>query len=362
MKTPLHEIHRQLGARMAPFAGWDMPIQYTGIVAEHLATRTACGVFDICHMGEFELSGPTAAADLDRLITSRIGALAVGQCRYGYLLNDAGGVLDDLTCYRLGPDRFMLVVNAGTRPGDWAWVSGHLSSTTTARDRSDELAKLDVQGPVAHTVMTKAFGVPPPALGYFRFCEIALDGAPCLLSRTGYTGEFGYELYFPAARAADFWNRLTAAGATPVGLGARDTLRLEMGYPLYGHELGTGRTPVAAARGLFMDVKKDFIGRAACVRDLEHGAAQYLVGLRLASRQAARAGDAVRAGGNTIGQVTSGSLAPSLNVAVALAYVDAPFTAPGTAVELDVRGRPLPAEVVELPFYREGTARKTPVA
>ena len=343
---------------MAPFAGWDMPIQYDGILPEHLHTRARCGVFDTCHMGEFELRGPTAEADLERLLTARVGDLAAGQCRYAYLLDDNGGVLDDLTCYRFARDRFWLVVNAGTRAADADWIRAHCSAGAVFEDRSDALAKLDVQGPASRSVMERAFGAPCPDLGYFRFAEPTLGGVPCVLSRTGYTGEWGYELYFPAERAVEFWERLLAVpDARPVGLGARDTLRLEMGYPLYGHELGPDRTPAGVAGGRFLELAKPFIGRDNVRAELERGPRERLVGLRLEGRRAGRPGARVWAAGRPVGTVTSGSFAPSVGCAVALAYLASEAAASGAPVEIEAGGARLAARVTELPFYRKGTAR-----
>jgi aminomethyltransferase len=359
MKTPLYDIHVAAGARMAPFAGWDMPIQYEGILAEHLHTRSATSIFDTCHMGEFEISGPSAQTDLERLLTMAVGSIAVGQCRYGFLLRDDGGVLDDLTCYRLAADRFMLIVNAGTRAGDATWIRSRLAPSTRFEDLSPRTGKLDVQGPESRAAMEKTFGVRLPDLKYFHFAEVTLLDKPCILSRTGYTGEWGYEIYFPASATGAFWSELTLrGGAKPAGLGARDTLRLEVGYPLYGHELSADRTPAAATRGTFIDLSKDFVGKAAVARDLEQGASRYLAGIELETKRAARAGDKVFEGAREAGEVTSGSLAPSLDRAVALAYLDADLCRPGAGVEIDVRGRRLPARVVELPFYKQGTARR----
>ena len=358
MKTPLYEAHVALGARMAPFAGWDMPIQYDGILAEHVRTRTACSVFDTCHMGEFVVSGPRAAADLDRLMTSSIAALEDGQCRYGFLLNEEGGVLDDLTCYRWAADRYLLVVNAGTRAGDAEWIRSHLSRGTVFRDASDETAKLDVQGPASRAALERALGVPVPDLRYFRAVEATFGGLPAVVSRTGYTGEWGYEIYFPAGRAAEVWTRLLEIGARPAGLGARDTLRLEMGYPLYGHELTADRSPAGASRGAFVDLKKDFMGKARVERDLRDPSVPLLAGLRFGTRRAARAGDRVLRGGAGAGEVTSGSFSPSLGAAIAMAYVSRDVAAAGQAVDVDAKGGArLAATVVDLPFYRDGTAR-----
>jgi aminomethyltransferase len=276
-------------------------------------------------------------------------------------LRDDGGVLDDLTCYRFSGDHYLLVVNAGTLPGDAEWVRGHVSAGTTFTDLSPKTAKLDLQGPRSREAIEEALGTKLPDLKYFRFTEVELAGTPCLLSRTGYTGEWGYELYFPAEEAGRFWDLLVAHDTVkPAGLGARDTLRLEMGYPLYGHELSVERTPVAAARGQFINMEKDFVGKDAVARDLEQGVPRYLVGLQLETKRAARAHDSVLSEGQIVGEVTSGSVAPSLGVAVAMAYVDAALCEPGQRLEIDVRGKALPAEVVELPFYRDGTARKKP--
>lgn len=359
LRTPLYEDHVALRARMAPFAGWDMPIQYAGILAEHQHTRTQCSLFDTCHMGEFDLRGPSAESDLEHLLTQNVATIPQGKCRYGFLLNDAGGVIDDLTCYRRGPDHFFLVVNAGTLNGDADWIRGHLSPATEFRDLSPETAKLDIQGPQSREALGAAFGIDVPELSYFGFTDLEIDGTPSTLSRTGYTGEWGYELYFPAGKARDWWNRLLAGGVIkPAGLGARDTLRLEVGYSLYGHELSADRTPVAATGGAFMDTSKDFIGRDAVWRDIKNGVPEKLIALKLDSKRAARAHDKILFEGEVAGEVTSGSLAPSLGVAVALAYVRSDLCETGRALAIDVHGKPLPAVIVDLPFYKDGTARK----
>lgn len=359
MKTPLFDVHVALGARMAPFGGWDMPIQYEGILAEHQHTRSVCGLFDICHMGEFELSGPTAEADLERLLTQSVKSIAIGQCKYGFLLNDKGGVIDDLTCYRLAADQFMLVVNAGTRAGDAEWIANRVSPATRFQDISAWTGKLDIQGPQSRACLEEALGAPIPDLKYFHFTRMTLFGQNCLLSRTGYTGEWGYELYMPIEATRMFWDKCLAAGRMkPVGLGARDTLRLEVGYPLYGHELNERLTPVAAFGKNFIETGKDFIGRSGVMIDLEKGTPRVLAGLTLGSKRAARADDVIVAGGKTVGVVTSGSLAPSLGVAVALAYLDRDQAQPGHVVEVEVKGSRLPATVTPLPFYKQGTARK----
>ncbi len=348
---------------MAEFGGWDMPIQYEGILAEHEHTRMKTGLFDICHMGEFELTGPSAVADLERLLTMKVSTLAIGQCRYGFMLNEQGGVIDDLTCYRLGEERYMLVVNAATLDGDSAWIRQHLSSGTVFTDLSDDTAKLDVQGPASRAELEKVFGKKLPDLGYFKaeyfqgFENLLGAGSACLVSRTGYTGDWGYELYFPAKDAVRVWRALLAnPNIKPIGLGARDTLRLEMGYSLYGHELSLDRTPVATSRGLFIRKEGGFIGEAAVQRDLANPP-EFLVALEFDSKRAARSHDKVSSGGAEIGQVTSGSVSPSLGKAVALAFIKAAYAAIGTVLDVEIRGKLFPAKVVELPFYKNGTAR-----
>jgi len=356
-KTPLYEEHIRLGARMAEFGGWEMPIRYEGILAEHEHTRTQTGLFDICHMGEFELSGPSAAADLERLLTMKIRSLPVGRCRYGFMLNEEGGVIDDLTCYRLAEDRYMLVVNASTCEGDAVWIRRHLSPETSFTDLSAGLAKLDIQGPQSRAHIEDVFEKKLPDLGYFCAEPFEALGTDILLSRTGYTGELGYELYFPAAGAVRIWRALlNHTGIHPVGLGARDTLRLEMGYSLYGHELSLERTPVSASRGLFIRKEGGFIGEEAVRRDLAD-LQDLLVGLELESRRAARAHDKIFFKGNETGWITSGSVSPSCGKAIALALVKSSASPPGTVLEVEIRGKFFPARVVELPFYRSGTAR-----
>lgn len=359
MRTPLYSEHVALGARMVTFAGWDMPLVYRGIIPEHRWTRDRASVFDTCHMGEFELKGATAEADLERLVTVSVAALKPGAGAYGYLLAEDGGVLDDLICFRLAADRFWLVVNAGTLAGDRDWIREHCSPRTTFTDLSPATAKLDIQGPQSRAAAEEAFGQALPSLGYFHVQELTIQNTPCLLSRTGYTGELGYELYMPANNVLRFWNLLLKPGhILPAGLGARDTLRVEMGYPLYAHELRREWRPTGAGRGRFLNMAKPFIGREAVRRELDTGAYRVLAGLLLEGRMAARAGDAVTRDQVTVGEVTSGLFAPSLNVAVALAYVDQAVSQPGTVLALTVRGKSLNARVETLPLYKKGTAHR----
>ena len=358
-KTPLHKKHLELGARMGEFGGWDMPIQYAGILQEHEHTRSKVSVFDICHMGEFELIGPSACEDLEKLLTCDVASLKVGQVRYGFMLNEEGGTIDDLTCYRLEEERYMLVVNAGTIEKDAAWIRVQLSEATLFSDLSDSLAKLDVQGPKAADALNDVLNGRLPALGYFRFAEVETEEFSCLISRTGYTGELGYEVYLPVAAVESFWDQLLAHPMVePAGLGARDTLRLEMGYSLYGHELSEADTPVSTSRGMFINSEKEFIGKAPVLAALEKPE-RYLVGLKFDSKRAARAHDKVFYAGEEVGEISSGSLAPSLDVAVAMAFVKPTLAEVGQMFEVEIRGKLFPAEVVDLPFYKEGSARRT---
>jgi aminomethyltransferase len=308
-------------------------------------------------MGEFELSGTYALKDLEDLLTCNLETLEVGQVRYGFMLNDEGGVIDDLTCYRMDKDRYMLVVNASTAEADAAWIKSHISAETQFSDLSPDMAKLDVQGPESRHVLEDVFGCPLPNIGYFRFKEFQAEDSSCILSRTGYTGEWGYEIYLPNAAAISLWDKLIAHDlCEPGGLGARDTLRLEMGYPLYGHELSAERTPVATSRGAFINMNKDFIGKARVQTDIDDPKA-LLVGLKFDSKRAAREHDKVYCDGIDVGEVSSGSVAPSLGFAVAMAFVDPVFSDLGRTLQVDIRGKQFDAKVTSLPFYKKGTAR-----
>ena len=358
--TPLAEYHAELGAKMVPFAGWNMPVQYPGgILAEHRHTREACSLFDICHMGEFRIAGPQAAA-FDRLLARPVIDLAVGSCRYNFLLNDDGGVLDDLIVYRMAEDDFFVVVNAGNIDSDAAWIGAHLPPEGVEfRNLSDSIAKLDLQGPKSAEVLAK-IGVNPKELpAYFRWKIMEVDRLRCIVSRTGYTGELGFELYFNAEYTDQLWDLLLSTDPVkPAGLGARDTLRLEMGYALHGHELAPDRTPQECGMGPLLrpDAPRDFIGKAAL---LERPARKRLVAVRLETRRAARAGAAVMTPKEEIvGTVTSGAFCPSLDCAAALCSVDAAFDpALGETLLLEAGSAKLPGVVTELPFYRQGSLR-----
>jgi aminomethyltransferase len=338
---------------MAPFAGFDMPVQYKGIIIEHNHTREQAGIFDICHMGEFRLDGPGAMAALNSIVSHDLTTLDPGKCRYGFLLNESGGINDDLIIYCLGEDEYMLVVNGACRAKDFAHIKANLPAGPTLTDISDETGKIDVQGPQSLAVLETLTGRKWNELKYFNFETTDCLGFSMIVSRTGYTGELGYELYLPADKAAEVWEKLAAdERVQPVGLGARDTLRLEIGYPLYGQDLDEEHTPVEAGAGFFLKKETDYIGKSGLgtVR-------QMLIPLTIEGRRTARHHDEVfLPSGEKTGFVTSGSFAPSLGHCVALAYVRAEDAGAEDFVIRTARAE-LAARRVELPFYKNGTAR-----
>lgn len=355
-RTTLYNRHVEHGARMAPFGGYEMPIQYQGIIQEHMATRNAVTLFDTCHMGEFRLNGATALADLETLVTCEVGSLEPGRCRYGLLCNETGGVLDDLLVYRLAEDVFMLVVNGATQEKDFAWIDGHRSPGTAIQNVSEQTAKIDIQGPHSARVVRQLVRDDPTGLRFYRFMTNTYRDQPVLLSRTGYTGELGFEVYLDRSLAASLWNDCLERGAVPAGLGARDTLRLEMGMPLYGHELAEDRNAADSGLRRALKLDKRFIGRDA-VAGAE--SSQVLVGITLEGRRAAREGDRLLAeSGEAVGAITSGSFAPSLGNAVALGYMGRGHAAAGTRIQVKTARQILPGVVCGLPFHTEGTARR----
>lgn len=341
---------------MAEFGGFEMPIQYEGILAEHNATRTAATVFDTCHMGEFLVHGPSAARELDMLVSSHVAPLALGQCRYGLLCNEHGGVIDDEITYRTGEHEFMMVVNAGTQAGDFEWLRSHLEPSTSLTNTSDATGKIDLQGPQAPGVLARVVDAQFGGLKYYHSVLGTYRGAPVRISRTGYTGEIGFELYCPAGLVGQLWDDCLASGAKPAGLGARDTLRLEMGYPLYGHELSISRNAGESAFQRAIATDKRYMG-SDVVTDTTRRR-DSLVGLRLDSRRAARDHDSVFDDtGLPVGIVTSGSFSPCLGIAIAMAYVHSRMAVAGTRVHIHAGKSDLPATVVPLPFYPQASGR-----
>jgi aminomethyltransferase len=346
-RSPLHDRHVAAGARMVPFAGWEMPVQYTGIRDEHVTVRTRAGVFDVSHMGEIETTGPGAEAFLQRILSNDVTKLADGGAQYSVLCRDDGGVLDDLFSYRLAPDRFLTVTNASNHEKDLAWFRRHAEGfDVTLHDRLSDYAMLAVQGPQARGIVQGlAEGELPKR---FRTATLTVAGAPgVLVCGTGYTGEDGVELLAAPEHATTLWDALTDAGAKPAGLGARDTLRLEVCFHLYGNDLMETRGPIEAGLGWCCKEDTGFIGAEAIRQTREDGPAEKLAPFVLTGPGIARQGNPVAGGG----EVTSGTLSPCLDVGIGMAYLPAEKAEPGTAIEIDVRGKTRPAEVRAKPLY-----------
>ena len=347
-RTPLYEEHKSLGARLVNFAGWEMPVQYEGIRSEHEAVRTRCGVFDVSHMGEIETSGPDAAALLQRLLSNDVEQIGVGGAQYSLLCREDGGVLDDLFTYRLDADRYLTVTNASNHERDLAWFKEHAAGLdVTVEDALERFAMLAVQGPVAREIVQAIADRPlPPRM---TAGTRVLAGHPALVCGTGYTGEDGVELLLDRAAAPAVWDALLARGARPAGLGARDTLRLEVCFHLYGNDLTLERGPIEAGLGWACKEDTGFIGSDAVRAVREAGPAEKLVAFRVDGSGIARQGNPVAGGG----EVTSGTLSPSLGVGIGMAYVPTARAAEGTTLEIDVRGRTRRAVVAAKPLYRK---------
>ncbi|MDT8341012.1 MAG: glycine cleavage system aminomethyltransferase GcvT [Longimicrobiales bacterium] len=363
-QTPLHDRHVALGARMVPFAGWAMPVQYpTGITEEHRAVRERAGLFDVSHMGEFEIRGPEAEALIQKLTVNDVTRCEVWQAQYSALTLESGGIIDDLIIYRF-PDHYMLVVNAANLAKDRAWIERHAAGMDVAfADRSDAFALLALQGPAARAILAPLADVDLEAIGYYRFARGRVAGLEAVISATGYTGEDGFELYLAAADAPRLWDALLAAGAgqglAPAGLGARDSLRLEVGYALYGNDLDEDHTPLESALAWITRLDAgDFLGRDALLRQKADGIPTRLVGLRLTERGFPRPGYRVLADGRPVGVVTSGTSSPTLGAGIALARVEDGLHAPGTALQVEIRGRGVPAVTQRPPFYTGGSIRR----
>jgi aminomethyltransferase len=346
-RTPLHDRHVAAGAKLVPFAGWEMPVQYAGIRQEHLAVRERAGIFDVSHMGQIETAGPAAEALLQRLLSNDVSRIPENGAQYSVLCREDGGVLDDLFTYRLGPDRFLTVTNASNHPRDLTWFLRHADGhDATVSDRIADFAMLAVQGPEARAVVQALADGDLPAR--FKTAVLTVAGAPgTLVCGTGYTGEDGVELLVAPEHAAAVWDAVCAAGAEPAGLGARDTLRLEACYHLYGNDLSEDRGPIEAGLGWCCKEDTGFVGSDAVGRVREAGPAEKLVPFALTGPGIARQGNPVAGGG----VVTSGTLSPSLGYAVGLAYLPAERAVPGTPIEIDVRGKPRAAEVRRRPLY-----------
>jgi len=350
-RTPLYEQHVKAGAKLVPFAGWEMPVSYEGVRAEHLAVRSACGVFDVSHMGEIETSGPDALDLLQRLLSNDVSRVEVGGAQYSVLCRDDGGILDDLFTYRLEDQRYLTVTNAANHERDFTWFAEHAGEfDAEVSDAIDRYAMLAVQGPEARGIVTGlAAGELPERM---RTTTIGVSGTETLVCGTGYTGEDGVELLLAGGDAAATWDALLAAGARPAGLGARDTLRLEVCFHLYGNDMDEDRNPIEAGLGWCCKEATGFIGSEAVAAAREQGTAQKLSPFLLTDRGIPRQGHAVVLDAREVGVVTSGTLSPCLEVGIGMAYVTAELAVPGTEVEIDVRGKRRPARIESKPLYR----------
>jgi len=359
-RTPLFERHQQLGGKLVEFGGWDMPVQYTSISAEHLAVRRAAGVFDIAHMGEVFVRGPAAGAFLNATLTNDTRKLAPGQGQYTLMCNERGGVVDDLYCYRTGETEFLLIINASRIADDVAWLTARHAAfpqraEVTVQDVSDEWGAVAAQGPAVRGLMDGCFGGgQPSALRKNEMAAFQFAGAPVWIGCTGYTGEDGFEVVAPAASLGAIWDALIAAGCQPCGLGARDTLRTEACYPLYGHELDENSTPLEAGLGFFVALDKgEFTGRAALATQKANGVGKRCVAFKMTDKSAPpRPHYAIFHAGQKVGEVTSGTQSPSLNVGIGLGYVPPALAKADTALHIEIRGKLFPAVVVPKPIYR----------
>ncbi len=351
-QTILYSSHQALGARMIDFGGWMMPVQYEGIVAEHNNTRNNLSIFDICHMGEFIIEGVSAKEDLKRLLTTNIEPLVDGQCRYGFMLNKQAGVIDDLITYRLDENKWMLVVNAGTKEKDLQWIRGNVSPETGVTDISDQTGKIDVQGPKSRPVIEEILNIDLSEIKFFRFKEIIWKNKTITVSRTGYTGEYGVELYSDNDTITELWQTFLDIGVKPAGLGARDTLRLEAGLPLYGHELDEETTPEQANLMRFVCLDNDFNGKSDLLEKMENEVGRTLCGFKIDGRQAARNGHSVVIDEKIVGKVASGSFSPTLNSSIGTAFIDRKKSAINTVIGIDNGRKILDATIIDLPFYK----------
>ena len=361
-RTPLNSAHRRLGGRMVEFGGWDMPVQYpAGTVTEHLRTRTHAGLFDVSHMGEIDVRGTDAIAFVNSLVSNDASKLIDGQAQYSALTTPEGTVIDDLLVYRFAEDHLLLVVNAGTTDKDWDWISSHHRAESVAlQNLSADYCQIAVQGPDALSILQQITTVPLDEIKYYHFTEDEVDSVPAIISRTGYTGEDGFEVYAAADKGEKLWNKILETGKygeeygiLPCGLAARNTLRLEAGMCLYGHEIDDTTTLLEANLGWICKLNKgEFIGRERLQKQKEEGIKRKLIGFEVTGRGIARDGQEVLIDGQRVGRVTSGSPAPFLKKNIGMAYVPVEFANEGRAIEIDVRGRLVSAQIVPLPFYK----------
>jgi aminomethyltransferase len=359
-RTALYDVHAALGAKIVPFAGFEMPVLYKGIVAEHNAVRERVGMFDVSHMGEVTVTGPGALDFVQKITVNDASTLAPGQAQYSAMCLESGGIVDDLLVYKRGDDNYLLVINASNIEKDFAWMMKNAGENVELRNVSSEYTLLAVQGPKAVETLAKLTDADLAAIPYYHFVEGTLAGVPMIISRTGYTGEPGFELYLPSDKATSegVWNAVMEAGAEfgiePAGLGARDTLRLEMGYCLYGNDIDETTNPIEAGLGwITKTAKPAFNGRDAIVEVKQQKPARKLVGFEMNERAIPRQHYAITADGRTIGEVTSGTSSPTLGKGVGMGYVESAFATPGTVINIVIREKEIPATVTKPPFVKK---------
>lgn len=355
--TPLSSHHRALGALMAPFGGWDMPIQYEGIIAEHRACRQQAALFDICHMGEFIFSGDIIADGLEDIFTFSVASIPIGRSRYGFLLNEAGGIIDDLIVFRLAEDKAMIVVNAATADNDFSVIRERLQGGDIVNVTA-ETGKLDLQGPLSREVMGRLFDQAVCNLPYFKFTTAKILGYEAIVSRTGYTGELGYEIFIPQEKIPELWELILSDDRVkPAGLGSRDLLRLEVGYSLYGNDLSESITPLEAGLENFVNFDKNFVGKSALLKQRSAGPARVKVPFKVASRRSPRHDYTIMSGSGQVGVVTSGAFSPMLGCGIGIGFVPPQMAAQGTPLTICHEKVSMEAEVCQLPFYKGGSLR-----
>lgn len=356
-RTPLYETHKRWGGKMVEFAGWELPVQYSGVIDEHKAVRTAAGIFDVSHMGEIWVLGPGALEALNELVTNDLARIADGQAVYTGMLNERGGFVDDLICYRFSPEKILICANAANVEKDFAWIRDRIRPGVEVRNESADWAQLAVQGPKAVAILQKLTSHDLATIRFFHFAEIELAGCPTIAARTGYTGEDGFEIFCRPGDAETLWEKILEAGAPeglkPAGLGARDSLRLEAKLALYGNDIDDEHTPLEAGLGWIVKWDKGpFVGREALEKQKAEGVKRKLVGFTLTERGIPRHGYRILSNGEPVGVVTSGTQSPTLSMPIGLAWVPADLAPEGSTFEVEIRGKPVAARVIKTPFYK----------
>jgi aminomethyltransferase len=360
--TPLHDEHVRLKALMAPFAGWNMPIHYGSILDEARHTRSAASIFDISHMGEFIIREKPDRSSLDHLVTTPVLKMKDRRCRYGFILNKDGTILDDCIAYRIADDEWMIVVNAANEERDFETIRQGLSSADFIENISANIVKIDLQGPASMDVMKSVAGDGIRKLAYYGFDFFSFLGGRYIVSRTGYTGELGYEIYIDSAKGVDLWHELMKhPSVKPAGLGARDILRLEMGYPLYGHEFTEETTPLDGGMERFLDMDKDFTGKQALIKQCEQGIRRRLIGFVVDGRRTPRSGNRIKSGGGDAGFVTSGVFSPHVNRGIGMGYIDAGLGGEGSEIFIDTGKGEIRAVITQVPFLKQTSIKYSEV-